>query len=101
AFVFLTAGPATNTVTIGVVKKMLGMRSLIIYLATIALGSIVFGLLLDTLFSWMSIDIADLIHIHEEASLLDIASSYILWGFILYFFIKIFLPKKSSSCCSS
>jgi len=30
AFVFLSAGPATNTVTIGVVKKMLGKRTLYI-----------------------------------------------------------------------
>ena len=101
AFVFLTAGPATNTVTIGVVKKMLGSRALAIYLGTIAMGSIIFGLLLDTLFSWMEIDITNLIHMHEEANLVDIASSILLWGFILYFFIKAFLPKKKSSCCSS
>jgi len=39
AFVFLSAGPATNTVTIGVVKKMLGTKSLFIYLGSITLGS--------------------------------------------------------------
>ncbi|MBA1438788.1 MAG: SO_0444 family Cu/Zn efflux transporter, partial [Epsilonproteobacteria bacterium] len=44
AFVFLSAGPATNTVTIGVVKKMLGVRTLYIYLSTIIIGSIIFGL---------------------------------------------------------
>ncbi len=101
AFVFLTAGPATNTVTIGVVKKMLGSRALAIYLGTIAAGSILFGILLDTLFSWMQIDITQLVHIHEEANFIDMASSLLLWGFILYFFIKTFLPKKESSCCSS
>jgi len=51
AFVFLTAGPATNTVTIGVVKKMLGVKSLYIYLGTIIVGSITFGLGLDYFFS--------------------------------------------------
>jgi uncharacterized membrane protein YraQ (UPF0718 family) len=44
AFVFLSAGPATNTVTIGVVKKMLGTKSLYIYLGSIIVGSILFGL---------------------------------------------------------
>lgn len=42
AFVFLSAGPATNTVTIGVVKKMLGTKSLVIYLGSIIIGSILF-----------------------------------------------------------
>ncbi len=32
AFVFLSAGPATNTVTIGVVKKSLGEKALFVYL---------------------------------------------------------------------
>ena len=56
AFVFLSAGPATNTVTIGVVKKMLGTRSLYIYLGSIIIGSIIFGLGLDYLFSASNID---------------------------------------------
>jgi len=34
AFVFLSAGPVTNTVIIGAVKKMLGTRALYIFLKT-------------------------------------------------------------------
>ena len=93
AFVFLTAGPATNTVTIGVVKKMLGTKSLYIYLGTIALGSIIFGLGLDYIFDKASLDAASLIHTHEEFGVLDIASSVILWSFIVFFMIKSFLKK--------
>ncbi|MCF6331469.1 MAG: SO_0444 family Cu/Zn efflux transporter [Sulfurimonas sp.] len=94
AFVFLSAGPATNTVTIGVVKKMLGTKSLYIYLGSIIFGSILFGLGLDYIFDINEIDAKSLIHIHEEVSALEILSSVILWGLMLFFIIKPYLKKK-------
>jgi len=93
AFVFLTAGPATNTVTIGVVKKMLGSKSLYIYLGSIIMGSILFGLGLDYIFDVNAIDPASLIHIHEEFSYIYALSSLALWLFIVYFMIKSALKK--------
>lgn len=93
AFVFLTAGPATNTVTIGVVKSMLGTTSLYIYLGTIVLGSIFFGLGLDYIFDATSIDPTKLIHIHEEVGFIEIASSTILWALIIYYIIKPYVKK--------
>lgn len=47
ALVFLLAGPATNVTTMLTVLKLFGRRSLAIYLGTIAVFSLVFGLLLD------------------------------------------------------
>jgi len=88
AFVFLSAGPATNTVTIGVVKKMLGTRSLTIYLGSIIIGSILFGLGLDYLFSASQINPASLIHMEEEAGLISILSSVVLWGLVGYLLLK-------------
>jgi uncharacterized membrane protein YraQ (UPF0718 family) len=88
AFVFLSAGPATNTVTIGVVKKMLGTRSLTIYLGSIIIGSIVFGLGLDYLFSASDINPASLIHMEEEAGIVAILSSVVLWGLVGYLILK-------------
>jgi len=93
AFVFLSAGPATNTVTIGVVKKMLGTRSLMIYLGSIVVGSIVFGLGLDYLFDHFNIDPESLIHLHEESGLISTLSAVILWGSVLWFMIKPYLKK--------
>lgn len=93
AFVFLSAGPATNTVTIGVVKKMLGTRSLYIYLGTIIFGSILFGLGLDFVFDINSIDAASLVHMEEEAGILEIASSLVLWCLMLYFIFKPYFKK--------
>jgi len=103
AFVFLSAGPATNTVTIGVVKKMLGTRTLYIYLGTIIMGSVLFGFGLDYILS--GVDVKDLVHLHEEATLLAILSSIILWIFVLYYMLKPYFSKKdecdTGSCCSS
>jgi hypothetical protein len=93
AFVFLSAGPATNTVTIGVVKKMLGTKSLYIYLGSIVFGSVIFGLGLDIIFDINSIDPKSIIQIHEKAGALEIASSVILWGLMLYFIAKPLFKK--------
>jgi len=104
AFVFLSAGPATNTVTIGVVKKMLGTKSLVIYLGSIIMGSIVFGLGLDYIFDASAIDPASLIHMDEEGGIIATVSSVVLWGLVLYYMIKPYFKKKNScssgSCCS-
>ena len=94
AFVFLSAGPATNTVTIGVVKKMMGNRSLYIYLGSIIIGSVLFGLGLDYLFTTQNIDPKSLVHMSEEGGILAIFSSIVLWGFVLYFMGKSYLKSK-------
>ena len=104
AFVFLSAGPATNTVTIGVVKKMLGNRSLVIYLGSIIVGSILFGLGLDYIFDVSAIDPTSLIHLHEEGGLITTLSGVVLWVLILWFIAKPYFSKKEDcsgdSCCS-
>lgn len=93
AFVFLSAGEATNTVTIGVVKSMLGTKSLYIYLSTIIFGSLFFGLGLDYIFTINNINAASLIHFHEEVGILELLSSSILWGLILYYTLKPLIKK--------
>ena len=103
AFVFLSAGPATNTVTIGVVKKMLGIKSLIIYLGSIIIGSILFGLGLDYIFDISNIEPASLIHMDEDGGMIAIGSSIILWTLVLYFMIKPYFKKSDcsgGSCCA-
>ena len=98
AFVFLSAGPATNTVTMGVVKKMLGAKALAIYLATITVGSILFGLLIDLLFGSMQIDPRSVVHVEEEVGLIAALSSIALWILILKNFIPAWMRKKSNCC---
>lgn len=47
ALVLLMAGPACNFASMLVVKKVLGMRTLIVYLLSIVLGAVSFGCLID------------------------------------------------------
>lgn len=54
ALVLLMAGPASNAASILVIGKVLGRRSLLLYLCSIVGGAVLFGLLVDTLLpaSW-------------------------------------------------
>lgn len=45
--VFLMAGPATNAATITVLWRSIGKKATLIYLATIIVGSIAFGIVID------------------------------------------------------
>lgn len=49
ALVLLMAGPACNLASIFVVRKVLGVRTLIVYLLSIVAGAIVFGFVIDYL----------------------------------------------------
>lgn len=67
ALVFLMAGPATNVATITVLGKTMGRKSLTIYLSTIIVGAIVFGLLTNWLIpaDWI---LSKVMHIHGDGS---------------------------------
>ncbi len=47
ALVFLMAGPATNAATITVLNKVLGKKTMWLYLISIVLGAVLFGLFID------------------------------------------------------
>ncbi len=49
ALAFLIAGPATNTATLAMVWKVLGRRTAVLYLLTVALSAVGCGLALDAL----------------------------------------------------
>lgn len=55
ALVFLLAGPATNAVTITVVSKEIGRTATILYVATIAVMSVLMGMLLNLIWNYMGI----------------------------------------------
>ncbi len=85
-FVFLSAGPATNSITMSVVASMFGKRSLLIYLGVISILSIFFGYIFDNFFT--GLELVD-IHSHaEDSTLLDTMSTIILFGLMLYYFFR-------------
>jgi uncharacterized membrane protein YraQ (UPF0718 family) len=83
AFIFLSAGPATNAITMGVVKSMFGRNSLIIYIGVISIMSIFFGYILDDFFE--TIEIVNIVNNIEELSYLDITSTVIMFALIFYY----------------
>lgn len=94
AFVLLTAGPATNTVTLSVVAKMLGKKALALYLAAIILGSLLFGIALDLLFDRLAIDASALVHMNEEPGLFSVAANLVMIGLIFrYLFLPVFKKR--------
>jgi hypothetical protein len=55
ALVFLLAGPATNMASLTVLTGILGKRATGIYLASIAVCSVAFGLVVDQVYAWLGI----------------------------------------------
>jgi len=91
--VFLIAGPATNTVTMFFVGKTLGKKQLAIYLGSIVIGAVLFGLLLDKLSFSFNVGIHPLHHSHNKLmETLSLMSSLILIG---VFFVSIFNQTKT------
>lgn len=70
-FVFLVAGPATNSATVALIVKQFGKKFFALYFSTISLLSICFGLLLDKIINiyGLKIDIGLGFHGEHGASL--------------------------------
>lgn len=96
AFIFLSAGPATNTVTMGVVKSMLGTRALVIYLSVISIGSILFGASIDWLFISFSIPMS--VDMHEHHGILSEIAAVVMLGLIGWHLIRERFQKNKKSC---
>ena len=92
AFIFLSAGPATNSVTMSVIYKSLGKSALVIYLGTIAILSLLFGYLFDLYFP--TLDIINFMNHEEETSIVNIIASGFMILLMLYYFIKPLTQKK-------
>ena len=98
AFVLLMAGPATNVATITMIGNVLGKKSLFAYLATIIIGALSFGLLIDYVFpvEWFS-QIANEHLGHDHTNHLEwwhIASGVTLLALIINGYIQKFLNNK-------
>ncbi|MEJ2590921.1 MAG: SO_0444 family Cu/Zn efflux transporter [Candidatus Thiodiazotropha sp.] len=91
--VFLLAGPATNLATMGVLRREMGNRTLGLYLAGIALSSILLGVLTDMLVQRLAIPIA----VTDAAP----AGGHVAWiawasGFVLIAFAASSLGRRIS-----
>jgi len=81
ALVFLMAGPATNIATLGAVYRSLGGRVMAIYLGTVAVMSIIFGLIFNRV---LSPGMAGVHHHGGEASLLQLTCAVVLSALLIF-----------------
>jgi len=92
AFVFLLAGPATNSVALTVIAKELGKKTTIIFLGAVIFCALFFGLILNFLFDFFNIDLsAQLLQVQ------NLVPAYLeyLASFVLVLLIVLNLFKKS------
>jgi hypothetical protein len=91
ALVFLLAGPATNAATLTVIGKFLGKKVTVIYLATIAVCSLILGWLVNRLYAWAGFSITDWVarSVEEAVSPFTIVCSVVL----LLLITRSLLPK--------
>ena len=100
AFVLLMAGPATSIASMMVIGKAFGKRTLIAYLASIAIGAIAFGILIDTCFGdFVMRDVLQNISAGHSIRWVNIVASGILAVLLA---INLFPPKiRSKKAMSS
>ena len=98
AFVFLLAGPATNSVTITVVSRFLGKKTTIVYLATLLIISVTLAFGLDALWSTFNIQFSIAEHIHHS-----LLPAWLVWGStiaLVALLAATFLKNKTKSSTS-
>ena len=91
ALVLLMAGPASNAASILVVGKVLGKRSMLIYLIAIITGAVIFGFGIDYLLprEWFTIPIAQYDACHAEGISLF---SYLCTGLLIVLLLRALSP---------
>ena len=79
ALAFLIAGPSTNTVTISFVLKKMGKKIVFLYIVTIMIVSVLFGVIFDLIITGYNINIGTIInHQHENLELFKLISGIVL-----------------------
>ena len=105
ALVLLMAGPASNAASIVLIRKELGWRTLMVYLGSLVLGAVVFGLAIDLLLpeAWFTQALHLTDHGCEEGpGLFSIVSTLVLALLLLNAFSPVKVWKgKGCSCHSS
>lgn len=106
ALVFLMAGPATNATTITMVGKVLGRKTLIVYLGTVIIAALIFGTIVNELMpaSWfLPAMLMDHMHYHTDMLpiWLQISSSIILGALLINIFIMNIISQRGHNVKNS
>ena len=99
ALVLLMAGPAANITSMMVIGKVLGKKTFIIYLITLIIGAISFGLFIDNFLpaSWFDVSNFNIaMHNHNSGFYyFKVVCSFILFGLLIN---SIFFHKNDCHC---
>lgn len=103
ALVFLMTGPATNAAGVMTIWKIMGRRTAVIYLVTIAVTALASGWLLDALFTMPAIAHAHAEHTGHMAlpAWANAASGIALVAIIAWAYVAPRLSRKADACCSA
>jgi len=85
-FVFLTAGPATNAVTMSVVKEMFGRGGLFIYLGVIGVLSIIFGYILDSVL--IDVEIAKSLSQTHNFGIINYIATALMLSLMIFYLVR-------------
>ena len=99
ALAFLIAGPATNAATVTTIGRVLGRRTTVIYLATVAFSAFGGGLLLDWLLPRAAAAVPALahdVHHHETVGLFGHALAALLTVLMVRSW---WLARRRAACC--
>ncbi len=88
AFIFLAAAPATNIITAGIIKKILGNDVLIVYLISIITVTVSFALMIDFVLPLEWFNSFSQNTEHENISIIDTGGAVIFLAIMFYFVIK-------------
>ncbi|EJX00484.1 permease [gut metagenome] len=101
ALVLLMAGPAVNAASILVISKVMGKETLKLYLTSIILGAICFGLGIDYLLprEWFTAPLAQMQSYHQEGiNYLHLGSFILLTLLLINAFIQRYRTSSTCSC---
>lgn len=97
AFVLLMAGPAANFASILILDKTQGRKATAIYVSSVVITAIAFGLLIDFFLpsSWFTINsVTDSHNAHMHMGWFETVCSITLGLLLLFSFVKKFISKK-------
>lgn len=78
AFVFLVTGPATNAATIATIWKVLGKKTALIYLITVAVAALAGGMILNLLWDTFDFQMGGMSHWMLPRAINDISAVFLL-----------------------
>jgi len=94
AFVFLAVGPATNAATFTIIADSIGKKAAAIYVVSISVSAIMFGYILEWLFSVSKLDPIQMVSYKHDHSMFITEEIQLVLGIIFFILLLMSLYRK-------